>query len=65
MTTLERLQGALSGLGLGAVEARVETLLERAAKQEPSYADFLLDVVSAEMEARRQCQEFCVNILAG
>src|SRR6516225_7053051 len=54
MTTLERLQGALSGLGLGAVEARVETLLERAAKQEPSYADFLLDVVSAEMEARRQ-----------
>ena len=54
MTTLARLQGALSALGLGAVEARVETLLERAAKQEPAYADFLLEVVSAEVEARRQ-----------
>ena len=54
MTTLERLHGALSALGLGAVDARVETLLERAAKQEPAYADFLLDVVSAEIEARRQ-----------
>jgi DNA replication protein DnaC len=54
MTTLERLHGALSVLGLGAVDARVETLLERAAKQEPAYADFLLDVVSAEIEARRQ-----------
>jgi len=54
MTTLERLHGALSALGLGAVEARVETLLERAAKQEPASADFLLEVVSAEVEARRQ-----------
>lgn len=54
MTTIERLHGALSSLGLAAVEGRVETLLERAAKQEPSYADFLLDVVSAEVEARRQ-----------
>jgi DNA replication protein DnaC len=54
MTTLERLHGALSALALGAVDARVETLLERAAKQEPAYADFLLDVVSTEVEARRQ-----------
>src|SRR5262245_28353534 len=53
MTTLERLQTALSALGLGAVEARVETLLERASKQEPAYADFLLEVISAEVEARR------------
>lgn len=54
MTTLERLQGALSALGLGAVEARVEALLERAAQQEPAYADFLLEVMSAEVDARRQ-----------
>jgi DNA replication protein DnaC len=53
MTTLERLQTALSTLGLGAVEARVETLLERASKQEPAYADFLLEVMSAEVDARR------------
>src|SRR5947199_3831822 len=54
MTRLEQLHGALSVLGLGAVEARLESLLERAAKQEPAYADFLLDVVSAEVDARRQ-----------
>ena len=53
MTTLERLQTALSTLGLGAVEACVETLLERASKQEPTYADFLLEVMSAEVDARR------------
>jgi DNA replication protein DnaC len=53
MTTLERLQTALSTLGLGAVEARVETLLERASKQEPAYAEFLLEVMSAEVDARR------------
>jgi DNA replication protein DnaC len=53
MTTLERLQTALSTLGLGAAEARVETLLERASKQEPAYADFLLEVMSAEVDARR------------
>jgi DNA replication protein DnaC len=54
MTTVERLHGALSSLGLGALDARVETLLERAAKQEPSYGDFLLEVVTAEVDARRQ-----------
>ncbi|MGH8629982.1 MAG: IS21-like element helper ATPase IstB [Burkholderiales bacterium] len=36
------------------MEARVETLLERAAKQEPAYGDFLREVMSAEGEARRQ-----------
>jgi DNA replication protein DnaC len=54
MTTMEQLRGALSALGLSAVDARVETLLERAAKQELAYADFLLEVVSAEVDARRQ-----------
>ena len=54
MTTIERLQTALSGLGLTAIEARVEALLERASKQEPAYGDFLLEVMSAEADARRQ-----------
>ena len=54
MTTLERLQTALSGLGLTGIEARLEVLLERASKQESAYGDFLLEVVSAEVEARRQ-----------
>ena len=54
MTTLERLQTALSGLGLTGIEARLEVLLQRASKQESAYGDFLLEVVSAEVEARRQ-----------
>src|SRR5262245_46526108 len=32
---------------------RVESLLEQAAKKEPSYADFLLDLLKSELEARR------------
>ena len=45
MTALERIQGALQGLGLKAVEARLEGLLEQAAKQEPSYADFATSTI--------------------
>jgi len=52
-TTIEHLQSALSGLGLKAVEARLENLLEQAAKTEPSYADFLQDVLGCEVDARR------------
>ena len=54
MTTIERLQTTLSGLGLTAIEARVEALLEHASKQELAYGDFLLEVMSAEADARRQ-----------
>src|SRR5215470_5653508 len=54
MTTLERLRSTLSGLSLTAIDARLETLLETASKKEPSYADFLLEVVSAEADARKQ-----------
>lgn len=53
MTAIERLQTTLSGLGLKAVEARLEGLLEQAAKTEPSYADFLDQMLSCEVEARR------------
>jgi DNA replication protein DnaC len=52
-TTIEHLQAALTGLGLKAIEARLENLLEQAAKTEPSYADFLGDLLGCEVEARR------------
>lgn len=54
MTTLERLQQTLGALSLTAVEQRVESILEQASKGEPSYGDFLLDVLTTEVEARRQ-----------
>ena len=53
MTPVERLQNALTTLGLKAVEARLEGLLEQAAKKEPSYGDFLDEVLACEVDARR------------
>jgi len=53
MTPIERLQGSLTTLGLKAIEARLEALLEQAAKSEPSYAEFLDEVLSCESDARR------------
>jgi DNA replication protein DnaC len=53
MTPIERLQNALTTLGLKAVDARLEGLLEQAAKKEPSYADFLDEVLACEVDARR------------
>ncbi len=53
MTPIERLQTALNGLGLKAVEARLEGLLEQASKKEPSYADFLEELLSCEVDAGR------------
>ena len=47
----EHLQSALNGLGLKAVEARLENLLEQASKTEPSYADFLRDLLGCEVDA--------------
>jgi DNA replication protein DnaC len=52
--TLERLRTSLAALNLTAIDARLESLLENAAKKEPAYADFLLEVISAEADARRQ-----------
>src|SRR5687767_15815768 len=54
MTTVERLQGTLNTLGLKAVEARLEGLLEQAAKKEPSYAEFLDELLGCEVDARRR-----------
>ena len=53
MTAIERIQSMLNGLGLKAVEARLEGLLEQASKKEPSYADFLDQLLSCEVDARR------------
>src|SRR2546422_1004904 len=52
-TAIERLQTALDTLRLEAAEARLESLLEQASKKEPSYADFLEELLSCEVEARR------------
>jgi DNA replication protein DnaC len=54
MTTLERLRSNLAALSLTAVDLRLEALLESAAKQAPAYADFLLEVMGTEADARRQ-----------
>src|ERR1700747_2133435 len=54
MTTLERLRTTLASLNLTAIDARLEGLLEEGSKKEPSYGDFLLEVMSAEADARRQ-----------
>ena len=54
MSTIERLRTLLSTLSLTAIDARLEPLLESAAKSEPAYADFLLEVISTEADARRQ-----------
>ena len=53
MNPLEQLDGTLESLGLKAVQARLTNLLEQAAKQEPSYAEFLLDTLKTEADARR------------
>lgn len=54
MTSIERLQGTLQSLGLSAIEAKLEGLLERASKTETSYAEFLAEVLGTEADARRQ-----------
>ena len=53
MTAIEGLQSTLNALGLKAVEARLEGLLEQASKKEPSYADFLAELLGCEVDARR------------
>ena len=54
MSTLERLRTTLAALNLTALDARLEPLLENASKKEPAYADFLLEAMSTESDARRQ-----------
>ncbi len=53
MIALEQLETTLESLGLKAVQARLPNLLEQAAQQEPSYAEFLLEALKTEADARR------------
>src|ERR1700744_692282 len=53
-TAIEQLRTTLAALSLTAIDARLEGLLENAAKKEPSYGDFLLEVMNTEADARRQ-----------
>lgn len=53
MTSIEQLHETVTGLGLTALDLRLEGLLEQASKSEPSYADFLREALSAETDARR------------
>ena len=53
MTPVEQLRTTLAALSLTAIDARLEGLLESASKKEPSYADFLLEVMNAEADGRR------------
>src|SRR3954453_20318970 len=54
MTPVEQLRTTLAALSLTAIDARLEGLLESASKKEPSYPDFLLEVINTEADARRQ-----------
>jgi DNA replication protein DnaC len=48
------LRTTLAALSLTAIDTRLDALLESASKKEPAYADFLLEVMIAEADARRQ-----------
>jgi hypothetical protein len=65
MTPIEDLQNTLNGLGLKAVEARLESLLEQASKKEPSYADFLAELLGCDVDARRSLLEGRIGRFAG
>jgi DNA replication protein DnaC len=52
MTVLDRLSEALESLSLSEASAVVESHLERASKEDRTYADFLCDLLEAEVQAR-------------
>lgn len=51
-TVIEHLHAALLGLSLTEADALLESHLERAAQKQPSYADFLLEVLQTEKSFR-------------
>ena len=53
-TPVERLRTTLAALSLTAIDARLGSIAGRSFKKEPSYGDFLLEVMSAEADARKQ-----------
>jgi DNA replication protein DnaC len=53
---IDQLHECLAALGMTEADAVVETCLERASKEEPSYAQFLTDLLTSELTARRSRQ---------
>jgi DNA replication protein DnaC len=53
MPTLERLHSHLQALALAEADAVLEAHLERAAQEDRTYSDFLVDLLQAEYDARR------------
>ena len=56
MSGIERLHTAMEALSLLEADAVVESHLERAVKEERSYAEFLCDLLEAEIQTRRDRQ---------
>ena len=54
MTPIERVRQLLAALSLTEVDAVLESHLERAAKEERPYADFLEELLGCEVTARRE-----------
>lgn len=54
MILLERARQSLEMLGLAQAAAVLESRLESTAKHEPTYADFLVDLLDAELQVRRE-----------
>ena len=54
MTTFDGLRALLTTLGLNEAEALLDSHLERAAKEERSYADFLADLMECEATVRKE-----------
>lgn len=53
VAVIDRVQQALTSLGLAELEALVEARLERAAQSEQPYAEFLAELLECEVAARR------------
>jgi len=51
MTPVEQQRTTLAALSLTSINKRLEGLLESASKKEPSYADFLLELMNVEADA--------------
>lgn len=51
-STMDRLHAILEELSLVQADTLLESTLERASKEEPTYADFLLEILTAEKEFR-------------
>jgi DNA replication protein DnaC len=52
LTILDRLQEAMEALSLSEASAVIESHLERASREERTYADFLCDLLEREVQAR-------------